>query len=71
MFNTSRFTNLQSLAAHEMEHEDFSDAEKPVVEKKPVKPSKMDSAEAKAVCPICFKTFRRLFNMRTHINRVS
>ena len=45
-----------------------------VTEKKPVVAKAKDvstgGGEAKASCPICFKTFRRLFNMRTHVNRV-
>jgi hypothetical protein len=59
------------LTAHEFEHEDVSDDEPPVAEKKPAKSIKQETGgEMKASCPICSKTFRRLFNMKTHINRV-
>jgi uncharacterized C2H2 Zn-finger protein len=57
-----------------MEHEGISD-EDAAIEKKPAASSKAKetaatSGEAKATCPICSKTFRRHFNMRTHVNRV-
>merc|ERR1719471_1657928 len=67
------FTNPNSLAAHKEEHK--------VLEKKPVianvkvvrsapvtTPAEGD--EVKATCPQCHKTFRRLFNMRIHVDRV-
>lgn len=69
---SSRFTNPSSLAAHKEEHK--------VLEKKPVianvkvvrsapvtTPAEGD--EVKATCPQCHKTFRRLFNMRIHVDR--
>ena len=38
---------------------------------KTAKTKEPGSSDPKPTCPICFQTFQRLFNMRTHINRVS
>ncbi len=56
-----------------MEHEGISDEDE-AIDKKLAAPKAKETAatsgEVKATCPICFKTFRRHFNMRTHVNRV-
>ena len=49
---------------------DDDDDDELSVDKKTVKAAKSEAGEAKASCPICFKTFRRFFNMKTHVNRV-
>ena len=66
---TREFVSEEALMKHVDEH--INEKAKPV-EKKPVarnlQPAKDN--EVKATCPQCNQTFRRLFNLKTHINRV-
>ncbi len=66
------FTNSQSLEAHKQEHKLGVLEKKPVMTNvkvsKPTKPA--EGNEVKATCPQCHKTFRRLFNMKIHVDRV-
>ena len=73
----SRFTNAASLAAHKSEHDRLaaSPEAKPaavkVVKTPTAKNNPADGGEVKATCPECHKTFRRHFNMKIHVDRVS
>lgn len=66
------FTNWSSLSAHKDEHKLSVLEKKPVMANakvsKPTGPA--EGEEVKATCPQCHKTFRRLFNMRIHVDRV-
>ena len=66
---TREFVSEEALMKHVSEH--ANETAKPV-EKKPIArnlPPAKDN-DVKATCPQCNQTFRRLFNMKTHINRV-
>lgn len=71
------FVNEQALSKHLIEHEKEAAEPKPQVsvvsqnvEKKAAVTSKAKGDEVKATCPHCGQTFRRLYNMKTHIDRV-
>lgn len=70
------FTNEKSLYSHIEDHQierERMEKERNLFNNKvpnSVNDKPPDNSEVKATCPQCNKTFRRLFNMRTHVNRV-
>ena len=72
------FTNLDSLKSHKIDHDKqvlktANIENKKKVQPSPAKPkdSNKEQKEPKAKCDMCNQTFQRLFNLKTHINRVS
>ena len=66
------FVNEQALQKHLEDHENEKVNKVPPKKATPIKnnPPPAKDTEVKATCPHCNQTFRRMYNMKTHVDRV-